>query len=145
MKRLLIIEDGDEYTEFARLFLSDAFHLVQAHSASEALASLDDGAPDALLVDLRFDRAPQEVLVGDVAATATRLFGGDRTRAMQYLQEQQGTLVLGELRSVGCAAPALFVHDFPPRRLENLRRLYGDVSCVPTFDAGRIRAALGVG
>jgi CheY-like chemotaxis protein len=141
MKRLLVIEDGSEYTEFARLFLTAEFEICSARSAAEALERAQEGA-DALLIDLRFDRVPPEQLLGDVAATAARLFAGDAARALRYLQEQQGTLILAALRAAGHAQPAVFVHDFPPRRLENLRRLYGQVAAVPGFDARAICAGL---
>ncbi|HEX4459951.1 MAG TPA: hypothetical protein VIA18_18365 [Polyangia bacterium] len=141
MKRLLVIEDGEEYAQFARVFLRD-FAVAAAQSAAAALASLRADGADALLVDLRFDRAPADALVGDLAATATRLFAGDTTRALRYLQDQQGTLILAALRDAGFAQPALFVHDFGARRLENLRRLYGAVDAVPTLDAASIRRAL---
>lgn len=141
--RLLVIEDGSEYTEFARLYLADAFAIATARSAAEALAALaPPGGADALLVDLRFDRAPVNVLVGDVEATARRLFGGDRERALRHLQDEQGTLILSALRSAGHTQRAVFVTDLPPRRLENLRRLYGDVHAVPSFDAAAIRRLL---
>ncbi|UJR79407.1 response regulator [Sandaracinus amylolyticus] len=140
--KILLIEDGGEYEEFARLFLSE-HELAAAHSASEALARAAETRFDAFLVDLRFERAPQESLVGDLDDTARRLFGGDRARALRWLKDQQGTLVLAELRRAGHAQPALFVHDFPAQRLANLRRLYGDVRAVPGFDAAAIREALG--
>ena len=147
MRRVLLIEDGTEYEEFARLFLADACELVAAHDAAGALASAAQAAAagsrfDAFLVDLRFERAPEAALIGGVEETANRLFGGDRARALRWLKDQQGTLVLAELRRAGHAQPAVFVHDFPRQRLENLRRLYGDVRAVPGFDAAAIRAAL---
>jgi len=142
VKRLLVIEDGDEYVEFARVFLRD-FAVEAARSAQTALAALQTRGADALLIDLRFDRAPNEVLVGDVDETAARLFAGDRARALRYLADQQGTLILAILRAAGHAQPALFVHDFPPRRLANLQKLYGAVAAVPALDAAAIRRALG--
>lgn len=145
MKRLLVIEDGHEYEELARLFLSDLFEVVAAHGADEALAVLGGAGADVLLIDLRFERASPADLVGDVGETARRLFGGDADRAVGYLKEQQGTLILGALRARGYAQPAVFVHDFPPRRLDNLRRLYGAVSAVADFDAAALRRALGGG
>lgn len=142
--RLLVIEDGNEYCEFARLYLADRFTILEARSAAEALAALaPPGGADVLLVDLRFDRAPVEALVGDVEATARRLFGGDRDRALRHLQDEQGTLILAALRSAGHGQRAVFVADLPPRRLENLRRLYGDVHAVPSFDAAALREVLG--
>ena len=142
MRRVRLIADGTEYEEFARLFLADACELVAAHDAAEALAAAARARFDAFLVDLRFERAPEAALIGGVEDTANRLFGGDRARALRWLKDQQGTLVLAELRRAGHAQPAVFVHDFPRQRLENLRRLYGDVRAVPGFDAAAIRAAL---
>ena len=141
-KRLLVIEDGSEYVEFAQLFLADHFEVRVARSAAEALRELASPGADALLLDLRFDRAPADVLVGDIDATARRLFGGDRARALRYLQDQQGALILGELRAAGYHQPAVFVHDFPSRRIDNLRKLYGAVDAVASFDAAAIRQAL---
>jgi hypothetical protein len=137
----LIIEDGDEYLEFARVFLRK-WELVPAKSGDQALAQLGSAGCDAFLIDLRFERAQPESLVGDVDGTAERLFAGNRARALRHLQDQQGTLILAALRQAGHRQPALFVHPFPPRRLENLRRLYGAVEAVPSFDAAAIGAAL---
>ncbi|MCB9594477.1 MAG: hypothetical protein H6719_17220 [Sandaracinaceae bacterium] len=136
MPRLLVIEDGNEYEEFATLFLADRFEVVAVHSAAEAL----EAAPgtDAMLIDLRFERARDEDLLGDAGEAAARLFAGDLERARRWLKEQQGTLILGALREAGHDQPAVFVHDFPPRRLANLARLYGRVGAVPTFDAAAI-------
>lgn len=137
--RLLVIEDGHEYEEFARTFLGD-FEIAAAHSGAEAL-SLAEGC-DAFLIDLRFERSTTSDLVGDIEATAQRRFGGDVHRAIRHIKEQQGALVLAELRKAGHVQRAVFVHDFPQARLTNLQRLYGEVSCVPTFDARAIHAAL---
>jgi hypothetical protein len=139
--RLLVIEDGDEYLEFARVFLR-SWELVAAKSGAAALEQLAAQACDALLIDLRFERAEPESLLGDLDDTATRLFAGNRARALRHLQDQQGTLILGALRRAGHRQPALFVHPFPPRRLDNLRQLYGAVDAVPAFDAAAIAAAL---
>ncbi len=139
-----MIEDGHEYEEFARLFLS-SWSIRAAHSAEEALRLLSERAADAFLVDLRFERSPVDDLVGDVEQTAKRRFGGDVHRAVRYLKEQQGTLVLNEIRNAGHQGPAVFVHDFPPRRLANLKKLYGNVHAVGGFDAKAIGAALAEG
>ncbi len=141
VRQLLVIEDGHEYEEFARTFLSE-YVVRAAHSAGEALALLSEQPCDAMLVDLRFERTRASDLVGDIEATARRRFGGDTHRAIRHLKEQQGTLVLAALRTEGHAQRAVFVHDFPPRRLANLRRLYGAVSAVGKFHAEAIRAAL---
>ncbi|MCB9612093.1 MAG: hypothetical protein H6722_06510 [Sandaracinus sp.] len=141
MPVLLVVEDGHEYEEFARAFLGE-WDVHAAHSAAEALASASAARPDALLVDLRFERSAPEDLIGDVRAMARRRFAGDAARALRYLREQQGTLVLGALRDAGVDAPAVFVTDFAPHRLANLQSLYGRVAAVPVFDAQAIRAAL---
>jgi CheY-like chemotaxis protein len=143
MRRVLVIEDGTEYAEFARLFLGTDFEVVAARSARAALQAVAARPVDVLLIDVRFDRAPAEVLIGDVDETAERLFARDRVRALRHLQDQQGVLILAELRKAGHAQPAVFVHEFPARRLANLRQLYGDVRTVPTFDASALRKALG--
>ena len=46
MKRLLVIEDGDEYTEFARLFLGADLIIRQARSLADTLRLLgtEEGA-----------------------------------------------------------------------------------------------------
>lgn len=142
-RQLLVIEDGTEYAEFARAFLAEDFEIRAAPSAAAALALLAEGGIDALLIDLRFDRAEAGTLVGDLEATARRLFAGDRERARRWLQDQQGTLILAELRAAGHRQPAVFVHELPPRRLDNLRRMYGQVQAVPSFDVARLRRALG--
>jgi hypothetical protein len=132
-----------ERRRFARLFLAPDFEVRAAPSGAAALAVLAAEGAEALLIDLRFDRAPHDALLGDLDDTARRLFGGDRARALRYLQDQQGALILAALRSAGHHQPAVFVHDFPARRLDNLRRLYGAVTAVPSFDAAAIRRALG--
>ena len=58
------------------------------------------------------------------------------------MQDQQGILILADLRRRGFQQGAVFVHDFPTRRLQNLQKLYGAVRAVPTFDAVAIRRAL---
>ena len=141
MPTLLVIEDGHEYEEFARLFLAASYDVVAAHSCAEALTCAAEGL-DAMLIDLRFERAETADLIGDVAGTARRRFAGDEVRAARWLKEQQGTLILGALRAAGHEHPAVFVHDFSERRLLNLRKLYGKVGAVPSFDAAAIRSAL---
>ena len=140
---ILIVEDGDEYRRFAELFLADRCSLRTAESAAEALSLLSEAPADGFLLDLRFDRSEERELIGDVEATAQRLFAGDRDESVRYLKAHQGTLILAEIRKHGFGGRAVFIHDFPARRLQNLRRLYGDVVCFPSFDAAQIRRAFG--
>lgn len=136
---LLVIEDGSEYAEFAELFLRPRnMEVLAVRSGAEALRVCEEHPIDRMLIDLRFERAHDHDLLGDVAATAGRLFAGDEVRALRWLKEQQGTLVLAALRERGHEQPAVFVHDFPARRLANLRKLYGRVGAVAAFDAGAI-------
>lgn len=136
-----MIEDGDEYEEFAKLFLSGRYAIVAARSYARALELAEEGV-DAMLIDLRFERAEPADLIGDVEDTARRVFAGDTARAARWIKEQQGTLILAALREAGHHEPAVFVHDFTERRVANLRALYGKVGAVPSFDAARILAAL---
>lgn len=71
MRRVLIIEDGDEYREFAELFLGPGFLLRQVRSGAAALAALASEPFGALLIDLRFDRAAEADLCGRVEAVPT--------------------------------------------------------------------------
>jgi CheY-like chemotaxis protein len=145
MRTLLVIEDGDEYAEFARIFLGQHFHIAVAKRCGEALACLRSDPVDALLVDLRFDRAAEADLIGDVAATAERLFAGDKARALRHVQDQQGVLILAALRADGFRQPALFIHEFLPRRWDHLARLYHPVGALPAFDAQAMLAFWGQG
>jgi hypothetical protein len=144
MKQLLVIEAGDELLPFVEHFFADELAIRSCRSGREALERLTTQPVDAFLLDLRFERSPEEELLGDLAGIAERRFAGSRERACAYLREHQGTFVLAALREAGHDGPAVFVHDFTPRQLSNLRRLYGRVEAVPSFDARRIEAALGL-
>ena len=142
MRMLLVIEDGTEYADFAQLFLGNTFHILRAQTNQETLAMLRTHPVDRLLVDLRFDRTPESALVGDVFGTAEKLFAGDQDRALRHLRDQQGVLILAEVRLAGFRQPAVFIHDFPPRRLDNIRRMYGPIQALPGFDARALLIAL---
>lgn len=139
MGTLLIVEDGTEYLEFFRLFLKDEHRYLHAQAGATALRLLADEKVDLVVLDMRFDRSDPSELLGDVTTVAGEYFGGDAKRAQRYIEENQGTLILADLRKAGHALPVLFVADMPPRKVENLRRLYGAVRVVPHFDAGAIR------
>ncbi len=141
--RVLVIEDGEEYLEFAESCLGEGFEFVHAHSHQEAREALANSpAVDVFFFDLRFERSSEDTLVGDIDGTAKRMFAGDRERARRWVKDQQGALILAALRSEGHKQRAVFIHDFPPDRLANLRKLYGDVLAVPDFNASLIRNAL---
>jgi CheY-like chemotaxis protein len=140
VKRLLVIEDGDEYQRFAESLLREAFSIEAVHDARAAL--LHASKADCFLVDLRFDRADPAALVGDLDEISRSLFGGDRARALRHLKDEQGIYILRALRQAGHAQRAVFVHDFAARRLDHLRARYGDVDAVESFDARALRERL---
>jgi CheY-like chemotaxis protein len=144
MSTILVVEDGTEYVSFFRLFLAEDASYVRAGSCAEAQGLLEREDVAVVVLDMRFDRTAPEDLVGDVDEVASTYFGGDLARAERYVQENQGTLILARLRQAGYDLPALFVTDMPARKLQNLRKLYGRVHAVPTFDAGAIRRELAV-
>lgn len=142
MSRLLIIEDGDEYLRFFERYLTEHSY-QQVRQLEDCLEALEGAAPpQGLVVDLRFDRVPREALTGDADEVAEELFGGDIDAAWRYIVDNQGFLILRELREAGHEQPALLISELSERRLENLRRLYGALDAVPTFDVRSIRAAL---
>jgi hypothetical protein len=122
VRRLLVVEDGTEYTEaFTRL--DPEAEVIRAASLPAARAALASGV-DALFLDVLFDRVPEEDLAGDLPAVVAR-FGGDRARAVRHLQENQGFYLLDALAdAIPPHLPVLLSWDFAsePGRLESLRR-----------------------
>ena len=132
---LLVIEDGTEYTEaLARLAGRDesAPELVRAGNLTEARERLSERRPDAVLVDVVFDRVPEALLAGDIGVLIAR-FGGDRTRASRHLAESQGFYILDALADELKGVPVVLAYDFgaEPRRLEALRRRLPRLSGLP--------------
>jgi CheY-like chemotaxis protein len=129
--RVLVVEDGFEYSEMLGRFLGTAFDFERAGDGGDALARIDSGF-SAVFLDMRFDRTPPDLLLGDLAATTAR-FQGDVARARRFLEDNQGAFVLASLRASGCKLPMLFSHDFSrePRRWANLQRLHGPVNYLP--------------
>ena len=139
---ILIVEDGDEYLRFFSRHVG-GYRYHQARSLASCVELLDGIDPVAFVLDLRFDRVPREDLIGDVDAVASQMFGdGEVEAAWRYIEDNQGYLILRELRDVGYAQPALIIAELPERRQENLRRLYGAIGVVPSFDPGAISAEL---
>lgn len=145
---ILVIEDGHEYTETLSRFLPDGFTWTRAGSGGAALALLASRPFDAAVLDMRFDRVPDDALLGDVDALVDRL--GDRDAARVHLQDHQGTYVLAALRDDGFDVPVLLSHDLDdqPQRWERLRARYAPLDYVPDSAspaevAGRLRALTG--
>ena len=96
--KLLVCEDGTEYSERFRRFLGADFEFVRATHFAEALRL----APDALglLLDLDFRRTDPALLVDESGSPAPR-----------NAAEIQGILILRALRSRGVTLPALLFAD----------------------------------
>jgi CheY-like chemotaxis protein len=147
--RVLVVEDGEEYTTNLGRFLTEGFVFTRAGDGASALAALADGVFDLIFLDMRFDRVTPSQLLGDLAETAER-FNGDPVRARTFLEEHQGAYILQAIRAAGHTLPVVFSHDFDgePRRWSNLVKLYAPVAYLPdnasptaireTF--GRVRA-----
>jgi len=109
--RVLVIEDGFEYTETLSRFLPEGFEWVRAGSGPAGLESLQGDEFDAVFLDMRFDRVPLDQLLGDVEATEDR-FNGDPVQARRFLEDHQGLYVLAAIRDAGLSIPVLLSYDF---------------------------------
>lgn len=124
-KRILVVEDGREYTDgFSRLAEAKgaAVSLVRAGSLAEARAALASGVPDALFLDVVFDRTPESALAGDLDALVAR-HGGDRDAAVGHLATHQGFYILDALADELAGVRVVLAYDFTgeEKRLEALR------------------------
>lgn len=122
VSRILVVEDGHEYTEAFTRLLPPGVEIVRAASFEEAREWVARGPIDGVFLDVVFDRVPEASLTGDLQALIRR-FGGDRARAVAHLQENQGFYVLDAL--VPCLAKGtrvLIAWDFTaePKRFAAL-------------------------
>jgi CheY-like chemotaxis protein len=131
LSRVLVVEDGQEYSDAFTRFLSSAFYFERAGSGAEALSRLSEGF-DAIFLDMRFDRVPAAALLGDLNSLLDR-FNGDANRARRFLEDNQGTYILAAIRAAGFRQPAVISHDFggEPRRWANLLRLHAPLGWLP--------------
>lgn len=144
-RRVLIIEDGTEYIETMTRFLADGFAWERAGSGPAGLARLAEGGIDAVFLDMRFDRAPENELLGDLDEVAER-FSGDRVLARRFVEDHQGTYILAALREAGIALPVVLSYDFSaePRRWERLSQRFAPVRYLPdNASPAQVREALG--
>lgn len=145
MRRVLVIEDGTEYTEaFERLSPGLGGPLAafdRAGSGAEARSRLSATAYSAVFLDVVFDRTPEAVLEGDLPALVHR-FGGDRRRAVRQLEELQGFYLLDALAPLLPPVPVVLAYDFgaEPARLAALRRRVPTLAGLP--DGAGLAAAL---
>src|SRR3954468_8188195 len=111
--KVLICEDGSEYTERFTRFLGAEFEFVRAAHFAEALKLAPD-AP-ALLLDLDFRRTDPALLVDESGAPAAK-----------SAAEVQGVLILRALRARRVALPALLFADLDSE--DRARRLSAELS-----------------
>jgi hypothetical protein len=103
--RFVVCEDGTEYLDRFRRFLSDAFEFLPARDCAEARAAA--AAADGLLLDLDFRRTPDARLVDERGPAPAALDDGTRRR----LTERQGILILRQLRTAAVTLPAVLFAD----------------------------------
>ncbi|MGA7990367.1 MAG: hypothetical protein WCC53_02940 [Thermoanaerobaculia bacterium] len=143
-RRILVVEDGHEYVDAFRL-LADAggggASLERAGNLAEARAALAASPPDAVFVDVVFDRTPETELAGDLDALVAR-YGGDRVHAVRHLAAHQGFYVLDALADELGGVRVVLAYDFTgeEKRLEALRLRIPDLSGLP--DGTSLGAAL---
>jgi hypothetical protein len=106
LPRILVIEDGHEYSERFQRFLGHEVHFARAACLAEARRELAAGGRG-LLLDLDFRRTSSADLVDETGDNRVALADDERKR----LAEMQGILILRALRSLGCALPALLFAD----------------------------------
>lgn len=142
--RILVVEDGREYVEgFARLAAAKGTDaaFVRAASLAEAREALREGRPDAVFLDVVFDRTPEAELAGDLDALVAR-YGGDRARAVRHLATHQGFYVLDALADALAGVRVVLAYDFTgeEKRLASLRERCPGLSGLP--DGASLAASL---
>jgi len=143
-RRILIIEDGTEYIETMQRFVREGFAWERAGSGPAGLERLKSGGIDAILLDMRFDRAPEGELFGDLDQLAER-FSGDRVLARRFAEDHQGTFILAALREAGHTLPVVLSYDFSaePARFSRLAERFGPVAYLgDNASPDELRAAL---
>jgi CheY-like chemotaxis protein len=111
--RILIVEDGYEYTRALERVAEGLAELVRAGDAEEAERALAGGTFDAVLLDVVFDRIPPE-----------RLAGAGADRPLEHLVRQQGFYIADALAErLPPSTRVVMAYDFSgdPERLEALR------------------------
>jgi CheY-like chemotaxis protein len=142
--RILVVEDGREYVDgFVRLAAAKGADAAfeRAGSLAEARAALRGTKPDAVFLDVVFDRTPEGELAGDLDALVAR-YGGDRARAVRHLATHQGFYLLDALAAELAGLRVVLAYDFTgeERRLAALRERFPGLSGLP--DGASLGAAL---
>jgi CheY-like chemotaxis protein len=141
---VLVVEDGDEYLTNLSTFVADGFAYRQAKSGEEACRMMAERRPDLVYLDMRFDRTPEDQLLGNMVELTAR-FNGDMTRARRFQQDNQGLFVLRALRDVGYGGPVILSYDFAAeeRRFAALSAKDPALRYCPDYaDAATIRQAI---
>jgi len=141
---VLIVEDGFEYTDRAHQWLSEDFEFTRAGHGAEALALLEETAYDLIYLDMNFNRAAADKLLGPQAEIAERM-GGDREQVQAFLETHQGVYILAAIREAGCCLPVLISYDFAaePKRWRHLVSRYAPLHYLSdNVGPDQIRAAL---
>jgi hypothetical protein len=142
MRRILVVEDGTEYTDAFRDLAATPLDFLRASDLEEARRVLAERAVDAVFLDVVFDRTAPEKLSGD-REELIRRFGGDRARAERHLAESQGFYLVNELAPLLPAGiPVVLAYDFSaePGRLAALREKCATLSGIA--DGAPISAVL---
>ena len=131
-KKVLIVEDGFEYFEAAERLLSSDYEWIRAGDGYSALSYLKQQAFDVVLLDMCFDRIAPDKLLGDQSELVVR-FGGDHSKAQQYLMVNQGNYILAAIREDNCKTPVLMSYDFDdePKRWRFLSERFGPIDYLP--------------
>ena len=141
---VLVVEDGDEYLTNLSTFVAEGFAYRQAKSGEEACRMTAERWPDLVYLDMRFDRTPEDQLLGSMVELTAR-FNGDMTRARRFQQDNQGLFVLRALRDDGYAGPVILSYDFgaEERRFAALSAKDPALRYCPDYaDAATIRQAI---
>jgi DNA-binding NarL/FixJ family response regulator len=142
--RVLVVEDGDEYLTNLTTFVAQGIEYWQAKSGEEACRLVPDLDPDVVYLDMRFDRIPEEELLGDLVQLTGR-FNGDVSRARRFQQDNQGLFILRALREAGFRKPVILSYDFSgeEKRFAALSGNDPGLSYCPDYaDAKAIRHAI---
>ena len=141
---IVVVEDGDEYITNLTTFVAEGMQYRQAKSGAAACALIGQRAPDLVYLDMRFDRIPEEDLLGDMVQLTAR-FNGDVARARRFQQDNQGLFVLRAVRDSGFAGPVILSYDFSSeeRRFAALKARDPALRYCPDYaDANTIRATI---
>lgn len=142
--RVLVVEDGNEYLTNLSTFVADGIQYHQARHGERACQMVQELRPDLVYLDMRFDRTPDEELLGNIVELTAR-FNGDMARARRFQQDNQGLFILRALRAARFRGPVILSYDFGPeeRRFAALAQKDPALRYCPDYaDAATIRQAI---